>query len=163
MSLRTRVTGWRLLCVANLSIAIAGCIGHSLDGHPGLQARVEQYYRLEQMHDWESAYEFRTPNYRRTVPKERYVAHMKQDSEGWKLMSYSIGSVRDNNGKVLLRIEFIEHPPANYLQGRLPKGTRMTEVSMEDNSVWVKIDGTWYCEDAAQRQYLPMNAAISPS
>ena len=148
--------------IIGLGVVIAACASDDFVQYPGLKAGVQEYYRLEQSSNWEAAYEYRTPNYRGTVPKERYISFMKKDNTGWTLKDYRVLSVSETNGKVVIRIEFVEAPPVAYLEQHLPKGAHLAEISMEDNTVWININGTWYCEDAGQRQHLPLNAGIAP-
>ncbi|MHB8744572.1 MAG: hypothetical protein ACYC9L_15820 [Sulfuricaulis sp.] len=138
-----------------------------LEKYPGLKERVAQYYLAEQNHDWEQTYNLRTPDFKKIVSKEMYISHMRKDSAGWKLKKYDIKSIKENDGKVSLTINFVEEPPPNSfyneaLLKKLPPNTPpLKTFEMEDDSIWVRINGEWYCYAAGQRLHLPMNAPNS--
>ena len=134
---------------------------------PGLEARVKMYYSAERSKDWEHTYELRTPDFRRTVAREAYISRMRKDSEGWKFIEYEIKSVKKKNDKVYLTIHFIEEPSTDSFYYRslvkqLPPGTSPPKTfEMDDESIWVQVDGQWYSHGAGTRLHLTMNAPNS--
>jgi hypothetical protein len=86
---------------------------------------------------------------------------MDRDSRGWKLLSYRIdGVLSHEENKVTLRITFTEAPPPEHLKRHLPSGVAIDELEIEDDSVWVVENGTWYSYSPGERGYLGMNSPI---
>ena len=143
-----------------LMVACSSNVGlHSFEG---LEPRLTDYYSLEQRGDWSTAYEYRTKAFRRSVSKKLYLAQMQKDNTGWHLVKYKIDSISERDGRVRLKITFTETPPAGFLEGRLPPGREPTVMDTEDESIWVKEDGTWYAYAAGTRGRLSLNAAVVP-
>ena len=145
---------------APLTVACSSNVG--LQSFEGLERRVADYYSLEQRGDWSAAYEYRTKAFRGSVSKKLYVTQMQKDNGGWRLMRYKIDSIAEHDGRVRLRMTFTETPPAGFMKDRLPPGREPTVMDTEDESVWVKQDGTWYAYAPGTRGRLSLNAALVP-
>lgn len=156
----TSVKKMSCLIVSATSLALLSCIGTSIDRFDGLEQRVNRYYQLEQNGDWESAYAFHTPAYRQMVPREGFLADMKKDDKGWKLVRFKITSVKERDEKVYLRIAFVVIPPLAFFNGAIPSGVKIGEFEMEDESIWVRMAGEWYCYTPGTRQHLSLNAPL---
>jgi len=123
-----------------------------------LGERVDEYYRLEQKQKWGQTWTFRVPRYRQSVPQDTYVREMQKGSRGWQLNSFHIRSVSEDGPCVLLSITFVETPPKDYFSARgLPF---MSEISIEDDSRWEKMDGVWQAWETGSRMHLPLNSAL---
>jgi hypothetical protein len=143
-------------------LIVASCSSSGgLESFPGLQARVADYYAAEQRGNWEVTYEFRHPEFRKAVAKDRYVSQMERDNRDWRLVKYEIESVREKGGKVHLKMKFTEIPPKDFQKDRLPAGTALKELEAEDESVWILIGGTWYAYAPATRARLSLNSPIA--
>lgn len=133
-----------------------------------LKERVLEYYALEANEQWRSAYEFRTPEFRKVVPLESYVKSMETDNQGWKLISYNILDVTKKDEDVYFRIKFIEKGPLSALPNNVRESISLTNkatsvtVKTEGISAWRYIDGKWYCVNAVSRDRLTQNEAIVP-
>lgn len=149
-------------CILAVAVAftLASCFGASIDQFDGLEQRVNRYYQLEQRSDWESAYDFHTPAYRRTVSKESFLSGMRRDDSGWKLVSFKIISVKERDKRVHLRMAFVMVPPPEFFGNAIPSGAKIGEFEMEDESVWERIGGEWYSLTPGTRQHLPLNAPL---
>lgn len=151
------------LFVSIAALLIAACSSNvGLHSFVGLESRLTDYYALEQRGDWNTAYEYRTKAFRRSVSKKLYVAQMQKDNAGWQLLKYKIDSAAEKNGRVHLKITFTEAPPAGFLKDRLPPGREPTVMDTEDESIWVKEDGIWYAYAPGTRGRLSLNAAVVP-
>jgi len=123
-----------------------------------LAERVKEYYRLEEEQKWGQTWKFRVPLYRKSVPQDTYVREMQKGSRGWRLNSFHIRNVSEDGPCVLLTITFVETPPKDYLSAQgLPA---MSEISIEDDSRWEKIDGAWQAWETGSRMHLPLNSAV---
>lgn len=153
--------------VAFLIIVLAGllivlsCGQTELAKYGDLKNRVREYYELEKNGQWEQAYLYRTPSYKRSVSRQLYISSMQEDNAGWKLESFDILDVKEKEGKVYLEIKFIETAPRKAF----PKEVRdklKEPVSVEriENSVWINIDGNWFVYDAASRSRLSLNVPL---
>lgn len=141
---------------------VASCSSRgNLESFPELQARVADYYSAEEHDNWDATYALRYPHFRNAIPRDRYIAQMQRDNKGWRLVSYQIDSVREEDGKVRLKIRFKEVPPADFGKGHLPAGTQVKEVEAEDESIWILIDGKWYAYAPGTRGRLSLNAPIA--
>ena len=150
------------LCVAIAWLLISCGSADRLSTFEGLEQRVSDYYSLEQRNDWGAAYEFRTQAFRNSVPKDRYVSLMAKDNRGWRLMKYTIKSQSMRDGRVHLKVLFVESPPADFFKDRVPPGSAPTELEVEDESIWIKEAGSWYAYAPGTRMRLPLNAALVP-
>ena len=91
--------------------------------------RLHKYYKSERNGDWERAYSFRTPLYRKSVPFELYKKEMIHDNNGWKLISFRIikGIIEDDYAA--FKIEFMEQVPDGYFPNNIEKAIKLNEVS----------------------------------
>ena len=162
MSMRALAKAISCVIMGTALLALLSCSEGSvgLSRFEGLEQRVNRYYQVEQSGDWEAAYSFRTPAYRQSVPKEKFVNEMKRDDAGWKLLSFKITSVKEKEGKVNLKVTFVVIPPASHFQGQIPAGAKIGELEIEDDSIWVRMNGEWYCYTPGTRVHLPMNAPL---
>ncbi len=62
-------------------------------------------------------------------------------------------------------MRFVEEPPADFLANMLPIGKqsrpKLKEMVFKENTVWVSVDGIWYCSEAGSRMHLSLNHAIT--
>jgi len=145
-----------LLLIANLLLA---CNANA-ELPQNLKERIAYYYSLEKNNRWEMAYEVRDPNFRQSVEKKYYVTEMRQDNQGWKLEKYEIMDWTKEKNKAVIRIRFSESPSEQYRKTfHVPKDTK--ELSFDDVTKWINIDGTWYCHDAGKRLHLTLNGSIN--
>ena len=77
------------------------------DKYPGLNDRVENYYRLEQEKKWDETWSFRVPPFQQLVPKDTYVRQMTHDAAGWELNSYAVHHISEDGPCVILKIAFV--------------------------------------------------------
>jgi hypothetical protein len=126
----------------------------------GLEQKVRQYYELEKKGDWAAAYDFRTSDFRKSVPKDRYVTLMQRDSKGWQFVDYRIKSVAESSGKVKLEVLFTEIPPRGFLPSPQLEGKDFGPVEFEDVSIWVQEAGNWYAYAPGGRTHLTLNSGI---
>jgi hypothetical protein len=150
-----------LLSLAVLAVSCGS--SRDLNTFPGLGERVRQYYELEKKGDWAAAYEFRTSEFKKSVPKDRYVTLMQRDSSGWQLVDYRIKSVKEADGKVKLEVVFKEIPPKDFLPAPQLKGKELGPMEFEDESVWVLEGGNWYSHAPGKRAHLSLNSALAGS
>jgi hypothetical protein len=141
---------------------------------PELMDRFTQYYESEKKHAWSETYKIRTPKYRETVRWEYYAAEMEADYSGFELLNYEItGFEIHSDEMVTFRVKFTHTHPAGELveSGIDEDGNKLFKLkytgksdgkisNIEANSVWQKIDGIWYCRDAAMRMKLSLNADV---
>lgn len=133
----------------------------NLDDYPELRNRVNEYYSLEKEGGWNKAYEFRTPNYKRTVAKPFYMKSMNEDNKGWELLSFEILSAEKiSDDRVSLSLNFVENAPLDFLENLGMEINDNAEIEFAEESIWLKIDGTWYCYEAGSRSHLPLNDSI---
>lgn len=155
------------LILTGASLVSSCSVEAKLEKYPDLKARVTQYYQAEQNADWEQTYNLRSPDFRKTVLKETYIARMRKDNAGWKLKGYEIKSVVEKRGKVYLTIDFIEEPPPEgfhneaLLKHLPPETPPLKTFQIRDDSIWILANGVWYCDGAGQRLHLTMNAPNS--
>lgn len=146
-------------------VTALGCSKTSIGAYPGLEQRVFSYYRNEQAQNWEETYKFRTPAFRESVPRQNYIDTMQKDNAGWNLVSFSIISIHEKDGKVEVSMKFVERMPSSAIPPsvaqvrKAPIGAPM-EIEELDTTVWKMIGGEWYCYDAATRGHLSMNATL---
>ena len=155
-----KTTSRSLISVALFMLLVSCDMPADLGRFKGLEQRVYKYYSLKQSNDWEVVYTFRTPAYRQSVTKEKFVTQMKEDNKQWKLKSFRIVSASEKDGKVHLKIAFVEIPPATYFKERVPQGLKVGEFEMEEDSIWVRVSDEWYCYTPGTRTHLSLNAPL---
>jgi hypothetical protein len=117
---------------------------------------INEYYTLEKKEFWSKTYEFRTPAFRKSVPKAFYVAEMKKDNKGWRLIKFEILSVEKSDGETIVKIKFKEKYGGQIdLLSKKPK-----YIIIEHDTKWKKIDERWFCLDAGTRTHLDLNSEI---
>lgn len=150
--------------VAAIVSILAGCNQGPIGSYQGLEQRLVSYYEHEKQQDWTATYGFRTPLFRSTVPQKLYVETMGKENHGWDLVSVEVISATETEGKVVVSIKFVEKMPESavppVIAGASSKSAFPLEIERIDDSIWKKIDGEWYCYDAATRGRLSMNAAL---
>jgi hypothetical protein len=124
------------------------------DRYPGLNDRVENYYRLEQEKKRNETWDFRVPPYQQLVPKDAYVRQMTHDTTGWELKSYAVREISEDGRWVILKIKFVESPPKDYLP---QSGT----LAITESSTWERIDGIWQAWETGSRMHLSLNMALA--
>lgn len=150
------MTGFTAACTAGADLA-------SFDG---LAQRVQEYYTHEQKNEWDKAYYFRAPAYRKTVPLDYYLENMKKDNTGWKLREFRVIDATKKGDKVYIKMAFVEEGPVGFFpKSLLPKDFTVTEdhgvkLELKGKSVWKRMGDVWYCYDAVSRMHLPLNEAI---
>ena len=134
-------------------ILLSGCVNSEGKSFDNLLERVNMYYQYEAAGNWDKTYSYRTPNYRQVVPLDSYIKNMEKMSEGWSIEETKILSSSNREDKYYFSIEFTE---------AFTKDSKSEVVTRKivDESVWVYVDGDWYCYDAAERLRLPLNGVI---
>lgn len=144
-----------------LVLLVAACRANEGPPLPDvLNQRVHDYYALEQQSDWRGTYEFRTPAYRKSVSKELYISQMRKESDGWHLVKFSIDSKVFRDGKMYFRMTFVETPPSDYLEDRVPPEAKPKTVETVDESIWVYRDNTWYLYSSGSRGRFSLSDAV---
>ena len=156
----------RKILVITLGLFASACSAQDqLAAYPGLTMAINAYYQHEQKGEWDKTYALRTPGFRQNVPTEVYIDSMRRDSKGWILKSFSVLDARPNQGKIEVKMNFIEQAPNGYLSSAtkltgIPDAVEPSVIAMTDTSVWKVVDGKWYCYDAASRAHLSLNNPV---
>jgi len=135
-----------------------------LSRYDELEKRFVEYYELEKSGKWGKAITYRTPVIQRAIETDYYISQMHIDDKGWKLKSYKIRHIEKEHNKIKIAVDFVQQPSKEFISkigvyaGNLSEAN---EITFKEWSVWKKIDGVWYCEDAASRGHLPLNAALA--
>ena len=125
--------------------------------------RVMEYYGHEQNQEWTKTYELRSPGFRKSVPLATYVEQMRRDSAGWKLEAFSVLDVKKKDGKAQVSMQFVELAPASFARNTGAKEVKdPLKMSLIESSVWILVDGKWYCYDAVSRMHLSANNPVVP-
>jgi hypothetical protein len=124
------------------------------DKYPGLNDRVENYYRLEQEKKWDETWSFRVPTFQQLVPKDAYVRQMTHDAAGWELTSYAVRLISEEGPCVVLKIAFVESPPKDYLP-------RSGLIAITESSRWERVGGIWQAWETGSRMHLSLNNALA--
>jgi hypothetical protein len=156
---------YRVVVLLWVCLVVACSPRTELAKYGNLAARIQNYYSLEKQGDWEHAYDFRTPAFRKTNPIQGYVSQMKKDSAGWHLERFYVVGVKEIDDKVHVSIHFKETAPISIVPPEAraelpnPKATSILTDRIED-SVWVRIGNEWFVYDAAPRSHLWLNEAF---
>lgn len=154
-----------LMIMTTMSFLLLGCNRNSVANRfikevaitdPSLAQAINEYYSLEKEELWDKAYEFRTPNFKQSVPKNFYIAQMKKDNSGWRLVDFKIISVKmtKHNNEAIVKIRFKEKLLAGQYYG-FPNYTVMDEETR-----WKKLNENWLCVSCGVRNHLNLNAEI---
>lgn len=139
------------LCV--LASTLASCGGTDIDQQfPGLLRAVNVYYKAQQVGDWDRTYAMRTPHFRAITEKGYYKRQMDADSKGWNLLQFKVLSARSDNSTVSVQMRF---------RYSIADSGKTHVLDFPESSVWIKIDGTWYCYNAGIQYHLPQNDSFT--
>ncbi len=138
---------------------------NSSDDSADIKRQVATYYSYEKAKKWEKTYELRTPDFRALVPLDTYVETMRRDSQGWQLKEFTAIEVNKKGNRAVVKMRFVEEPPADFLTNIGPTGAqpkpKMREMAFMENTVWLSIGGIWHCAEAGSRMHLSLNHAVS--
>ncbi len=140
------------------SLSVSVCLVSCNESDPrskysDLYDRIAQYYQLEKDKNWHAAYEYRTPTFRNSVSRDRYVAIMDSDSANWRLARFTLKNIYEKNSKVYALIEFVERREGD-------NAGMSKAITVEEESIWLKIGDQWYSYAPASRMYLSLNEAL---
>lgn len=147
--------------IAILLLFCIGCIGcgHALIlkgtakiQDVGLRSTVEKYYDLESTNSWNATYIMRTKSYQSTVPIEYYMDKMKKDNQGWRLIEIDVISTNKENDVINIKLRFREE---------YRKDNKRKIVVTEEDTSWIKVDGTWHTIMPGARGRLSLNFNIA--
>ena len=119
---------------------------------------INQYYLFEAEQRWKETYEYRSPIFRKSVPKDLYIKEMEEDNHGWRLIEYSIISMEKNiDNTMTVRISFKEEcPPGLY--SFLGKDAKY--ITIEEDTKWQKIGNKWFCLYCGTRTHIDNNVEL---
>ena len=118
-----------------------------------LRNHLNKYYEREKSGDWELAYKYRTPSFRKSVPFKTYKNIMERVSMGWQLIRIDVKTIRIEGNSAFIEVVFYEKCP----EGFFPKFVKKKGIKMRELTHWEKINGRWYVRDPGTRDHLSLN------
>lgn len=131
----------------------ASCANRGLDQEfPGLRKAVDVYYQAQQTGDWDRTYAMRTPKFRTIAEKPYYKEQMEADSQGWKLLQFRVLSAKRQGARVRVKMRF---------KYSVTESGKSRVFEFPDDSIWVQLNGVWYCHNAGIQYHLPQNDSFT--
>lgn len=116
-------------------LAVSGCTDKSSPGNVDTRSIERWNYLIE--HKAEKAYDYLSPGYRETQPRETYAAAMNGRPVKWISAKFVGKECEEDHCKV--RIDVTYSIPMPGLQGTTPvQATNTQEES------WIRADGEWF-------------------
>ena len=120
---------------ALLAVALTACTPVKKDDSAVVEQRATERWNLLIAHQAEKAYDYLTPGYRLTMPRDKYATRMNDTAVRWKGAHFGSSKCEADTCTVTMMVD---------VQIQMPGiGTPQT-AAMPVEEHWIKADKVWY-------------------
>lgn len=121
------------LALSACILAVSGCVDKS---NPDMvDKRSVERWNFLVAHEAEKAYDYLTPGYRTTKPRDAYATSMNNRPVQWKAAKFVDKKCEQARCSVNIAVTYAV---------TLPGTPKATEVTSQQNETWLLINGEWF-------------------